>query len=49
MILTMDTFILSEDNLDKYKLIKTYPNLYYYIYNIEIPNILPFKNSLVTI
>ena len=49
MILIMDTFISSQYNLDKFKLIKTYPYLYYYIYNIEIPSILPYKNELVTI
>jgi hypothetical protein len=49
MILIMDTFILSEDNLERFKLIKTYPYLYYYIYNLEIPYILPFNNALVTI
>lgn len=49
MLLMMDTFIVSDDNLDKFKLIKSYPHLYYYIYNIEIPNILSFRNGLVTI
>jgi len=49
MIIIMDNLILSDDNLDKFKLIKTYPYLYYYIYNIEIQNILPFRNGLVTI
>lgn len=33
----------------KCKFIKTYPNLYYYIYNIEIPTISSFRNGLITI
>lgn len=31
------------------KLIKSCPNLHYYIYNIQIPNILAFRNGLITI
>lgn len=52
MIIMLNIFDHTKDtNTDylKHKLIKTYPNLYYYIYNIEIPTISPFRNGLITI
>ncbi len=52
MIIMLNIFDHTTDtNTDylKHKLIKTYPNLYYYIYNIEIPTISPFRNGLITI
>lgn len=51
MIIMLNIFDNTKENIDylKYKLIKTSPNLYYYIYNIQIANILPFRNGLITI
>jgi hypothetical protein len=48
MIVMLNIFNTDMDICNS-NLIETYPNLYYYIYNIEIPNILPFRNGLITI
>lgn len=51
MIVMLNIFNTDTDNIYNFNsnLIETYPNLYYYIYNIEMPNILPFRNGLITI
>ena len=49
MIITMNIYDIKPDQYKFFKLLKGSADLYYYMYNINTPNILPWKNGLVTI
>jgi hypothetical protein len=49
MITIMNIFNIKSEEYKMYKLLRGSADLYYYVYNIEVPKIMPHKNGLVTI
>jgi hypothetical protein len=49
MITIMNIFNTRSEEYKTFKLLRGSADLYYYVYNIEVPKIMPYKNGLVTI